>query len=94
MADQKLTALTATTSNLVTDIIYVVADPGGTPVSTKMTISDLFGGTSGQCVLPTNSALYLGDPSTNGAWRTRVSAGALVFEKRESGSWVEKGAIT
>lgn len=42
MADAKLTALTAYTTPLATDIIYVVADPGGTPLSKKTVISDLF----------------------------------------------------
>lgn len=44
IADQKLTALTAFTPAL-TDIIYAVDDPGGTPVSGKVTftsIRDLF----------------------------------------------------
>jgi len=45
MADSKITALTALTSPLVTDIIPIVSDPGGTPVTKKSTlqsIADLF----------------------------------------------------
>jgi len=37
MADQKLTALTADTSPSDSDIIYGVKDPGGTPLSRKLT---------------------------------------------------------
>lgn len=37
MADQKLTALTADTSIASTDLAYTVEDPGGTPVSKKVT---------------------------------------------------------
>lgn len=40
MADQKITALTANTAPAVTDIMPHVDDPGGTPVTKKMTFSD------------------------------------------------------
>lgn len=40
------------------------------------------------------SYFYLGDATTDGSWRFYINAGDLVFEKRESGSWVEKGAFT
>jgi hypothetical protein len=41
MADKKTTALTATTTVADTDIVAIVADPGGSPVSKKVTKSDL-----------------------------------------------------
>ena len=41
MADSKLTALTALTEAIGTDLIYIVDDPSGTPVSKKITVSDL-----------------------------------------------------
>lgn len=44
MADEKLTALTATTTPASTDIIYVVTTPGGTPESKKSTLANLAGG--------------------------------------------------
>ena len=34
---------------------------------------------------------YMGDPITNGSWRFHSNTGDLVFEKRESGVWNEKG---
>jgi hypothetical protein len=41
MADSKVTALTATTSPATTDLVYVVVDPGGTPLSRKCTIANI-----------------------------------------------------
>ena len=40
MADEKLTQLAAITVLVGTDIIYVVSDPGGTPLSRKITKND------------------------------------------------------
>ncbi len=37
----KITAFNAITTPLLTDVIYVVADPGGTPTSKKCVLSDL-----------------------------------------------------
>jgi len=38
---------------------------------------------------------YMGEPNTNGSWRFFVSSsGDLVFEKRISGTWTEKGKFT
>jgi hypothetical protein len=44
MADTKLTGLGAGTTLLSTDILYYVSDPGGTPVSKKVTYANLVGG--------------------------------------------------
>jgi hypothetical protein len=41
MADAKITALGANTTPLGTDIIPIVDDPGGTPVTQKITLTDL-----------------------------------------------------
>jgi hypothetical protein len=40
-ADAKLTAGTADTAPIATDIVYFVKDPGGTPLSRKLTIGNL-----------------------------------------------------
>lgn len=40
MADTKTTALTAMTTPVGTDLIYVVDDPGGTPASQKLTFAN------------------------------------------------------
>lgn len=42
MADTKLTALTALAAASPDDILYIVDDPGGTPVSKKITVAALF----------------------------------------------------
>lgn len=41
MADQKITELGSYTTPLGTDVVPVVSDPGGTPVTKKVLISDL-----------------------------------------------------
>ncbi len=41
MTDKKLTALTENTTPALTDIMYIVDDPGGTPASQKCTIANL-----------------------------------------------------
>lgn len=43
---------------------------------------------------PVVSAVYFGDPSTNGTWRIVVDGINLSFQYRESGSYVEKMAAT
>jgi hypothetical protein len=105
MAATKLTGLTAITSVTTDDLLYAVDDPSGTPASKKVTFDNLqksitvVGGasgvsTQGDVTIPSNKYFYIGDSSTNGSWRFYISGGNLVFEKRESGSWNEKGAIT
>lgn len=44
--------------------------------------------------LADNEYIYLkGDETTDGSYRVGVGTSAIVFEKRESGTWVEKFAI-
>lgn len=43
MADRKITELTALTTPNQKDLIYVVDDPSGTPVSKKLSLYSLFG---------------------------------------------------
>jgi hypothetical protein len=43
MADKKLTQLTALTAPANTDILLIVDDPAGTPVSKKITLENLLG---------------------------------------------------
>lgn len=105
MAATKLTGLTAITTASTDDIIYVVDDPTGTPASKKITFDNLqksiatVGGaggvvTQGNVTIPSASYFYIGDAATNGSWRFYISSGNLVFEKREAGSWNEKGSVT
>lgn len=43
MADKKVTQLTALTTPANTDLLLIVDDPSGTPVSKKIELGDLFG---------------------------------------------------
>lgn len=40
------------------------------------------------------TAVYLGDMTTAGSWRMRISGTDIVFERLEGGSWVQKGTFT
>jgi hypothetical protein len=46
MADKKVTQLTALTAPANNDILLIIDDPAGSPVSKKITVEDLFGKTS------------------------------------------------
>jgi hypothetical protein len=46
MADKKVTQLTALTAPANTDLLLIIDDPSGSPVSKKITVEDLFGKTS------------------------------------------------
>lgn len=43
MADKKVTQLTQVTAPANTDLLLLIDDPAGTPVSTKVEVEDLFG---------------------------------------------------
>src|SRR3990167_963664 len=45
----------------------------------------------GDLELDSANAVYLGDSATDGSWRMIRSGTDLSFERRESGSWVNKG---
>lgn len=63
MANQKVTALTEETAPTSTDIMYLVDDPGGTPTSKKVQVTNLYKG------LPTtgsDTTLVSGTAGTNG----------------------------
>lgn len=93
MANTKLKDLAAITAPSLDDIVYIVDDPLGTPASKKITIADLLGGTSNELALGATTYLYFGPSGTDGTWRIGRSGNNLVVERRESGSYVEKGAF-
>jgi hypothetical protein len=61
--DAKVTALTEATVAAITDVIYIVADPGGTPISKKITIANLF--TSPALTTPTATTPSANDNDTS-----------------------------
>lgn len=66
MADQKLTALTAITSVSDDDLMYIVDDPGGSPLSRKITALDFKNSSS------------LTDFEANGNWKVFYTDGSGV----------------
>jgi hypothetical protein len=46
MADKKVTQLTALTGAANTDLLLIIDDPSGSPISKKITVEDLFGATA------------------------------------------------
>jgi len=46
MADKKITSLTALTEPAGEDLLLIVDDPAGTPVSRRVTLNDVFGATT------------------------------------------------
>lgn len=100
MADAKLTALDAITSVSTDDILYAVDDPLGTPVSKKITFDNLqksitaIGILTTDIEIPVTKWIYFGPNATDGTWRMGEDGGHLVFQRRESGNWIEKGAVT
>lgn len=73
MADQKITALTAKTSALNTDILPIVEDPAGTPITKKITKEDLN--------IPT-SVKITSDTSSN-TTTTLANANGLLFAVKD-----------
>lgn len=61
MADKKVTALTALTAASNNDILLIVDDPLGTPISKKITVQDLFGNTT----KTTLDKIHIGSSNTN-----------------------------
>lgn len=90
MADTKITALTELTTPALTDVIVIVDEPSGTPITKKMTLTNL------QTILmqlALTDFVYIGPPASDGSWRIGLSAGNMVFQKREASTWVTKGAM-
>lgn len=48
----------------------------------------------GSAIVQSGDAYYLGAKSTDGSWRIIMSGNDLVFQRRESGSWVTKQTIS
>jgi len=44
--------------------------------------------------LPSDGSFLLGDPTVDGSWQIVRTGDTLDFQRRESGTWVSKGAMT
>ena len=49
---------------------------------------------AGEVTLPAANGFYFGDASTNGSWRIIRDGNNIKFQRRESGSWVDKSTIS
>ncbi len=54
MADKKVTQLTALTTTAAPDLLMIVDDPNGTPVSKKITVKSFFGAVPSNTVFSAN----------------------------------------
>jgi hypothetical protein len=54
MADKKVTQLTALTTPTAPDLLMIVDDPNGTPVSKKITLKSFFGAVTSNTVFSAN----------------------------------------
>ena len=79
-----LTDLTATTTAAGTDLLYIVVDPGGTPLSRKITVGNLF--TSPTLVTPVLGVASLTRATFTGADPVITLAdGTLIYNNSPSG---------
>lgn len=75
MADAKLTALTENTTPALTDDLYIVDDPGGTPASQRITVGNLLAVPSPTFTTP--SIAKLANLTSNGFVKTSGGDGTL-----------------
>jgi len=83
----KLTALTAVTSASDDDIIYLVDDPGGTPVGKKITVANFIGSISYTDVIGcfVNNTIALSTTSNTCPFKTTIDAATSNFPWPEAG---------
>jgi len=65
MADKKITQLTALTTPANNDLLLIVDDPSGSPISKKVTLGDIFGETA-QTVFQTIDIKSTGNATLSG----------------------------
>jgi len=82
MADRKITELAALTSANQKDLLYVVDDPSGTPVSKKISLYNLFGSVPANTSI-SGTATVSGNTTLSGA-KTVVSAGQVTLSSTTS----------
>jgi len=80
MADKKVTQLTALTAPTQDDLLLIIDDPAGSPVSKKITVGDLLGRTS-QVSSNTINLASVGDTSFTANNFTVTSTNQVTFTK-------------
>lgn len=73
MANAKITALTANTTPVPTDVSVMVDDPSGTPVTEKVTLGNMLKGGYARTTITTSTA----PTPTGDYWRNELQATAL-----------------
>ena len=92
MADKKVTELTALTTTAGNDLLYIVDDPTGTPVSKKITTNDFFGAVAANTVH--NGTVTHNANTTLSGSNTAISAN-VNFTKAGAGQVkITSGSIT
>lgn len=91
MADSKLTALTAITSASSDDLLYIVDDPGGSPLSRKITVGNLLSSSNAVTASAnlTDDAVLRGDGGAKGIQTSTISlsdAGILAPITNDAGT--------
>lgn len=77
MADRKITELAALTSPNQKDLLYVVDDPTGTPVSKKISLYNLFGSVPANTSI-TGTLTVSGNTTLSGT-KTNISSGVVTL---------------
>jgi hypothetical protein len=74
--------------------VYILNAPtcGATNWALKIANGNAYFG--GDIDASSTSAIYLGDSTTNGTWKIVRSGNDLIFQRRESGSYVTKGTFS
>jgi len=92
--------LISSRTNAAAEIVFATANTvRGRLSATGLSLAGTLGVTgaatiSGSVTTASDQAFYIGDSATDGSWRFIRSANNLVVERRESGSWVNKGQWT
>ena len=92
MADKKVSQLTGLTTTAAPDLMLVIDDPNGTPVSKSVTVKNFFGAVPANTSLNTGSTLTVTGNTTFSGSNTVVSANVNLTSTRSPR--VTSGKIT
>lgn len=92
MADKKVTQLTAMTTTAGNDLLYVVDDATGTPVSKKITMDDFFGAVASNTV-HNGTVTHNANTTLNGS-NTVISANVNLTGSDHGQMKINVGSVT